>query len=90
MHTDIIERCHNTIYVQYGCDNQSKVVYSLNHDITASFTLNSDPEFPKSDLLLILDDVTGCGRTHMPGEIIERCHNNIYVQYGQERHSKVV
>ncbi len=29
---------------------QSKVVYSLNHDIMASFTLDSDPELPKSDL----------------------------------------
>ncbi len=29
---------------------QSKVVYSLNHDIMASFALNSDPELPKSDL----------------------------------------
>jgi hypothetical protein len=28
----------------------AKVVYSFNHDITASFTLTSDPEFPKSDL----------------------------------------
>ncbi len=27
-----------------------KVVYSLNHDIMASFTLNSDPGLPKSDL----------------------------------------
>ena len=26
---------------------QSKVVYSLNHDITVSFTLDSDPELPK-------------------------------------------
>jgi hypothetical protein len=32
--------------IQYGCEKQSKVVYSLNHDITASFTLNSDPELP--------------------------------------------
>ena len=38
------------IYVKYGCEKQSKVVYSLNHDITASFTLDSDPELPKSDL----------------------------------------
>jgi hypothetical protein len=26
---------------------QSKVVYSLHHDITVSFTFNSDPELPK-------------------------------------------
>ncbi len=31
---------------------QSKVVYSLNHDIRASFTLWSDPELPISDLAL--------------------------------------
>jgi hypothetical protein len=35
------------IYVQYGCEKQSKVVYSLNHDITASFILDSDPETPQ-------------------------------------------
>ena len=31
------------IYVQYGCEKQSKVVYRLNQDdiITASFTLNN-------------------------------------------------
>jgi hypothetical protein len=38
------------IYVQYGCEKQSKVVYSLNHDITALFTLDSDPELPKLKL----------------------------------------
>jgi len=38
------------IYVQYGCEKQSKVIYSLNHDIMASFTLDSDPELPKSGL----------------------------------------
>jgi hypothetical protein len=35
------------IYVQYGCEKKSKVVYSLNHDITASFILDSDPETPQ-------------------------------------------
>jgi hypothetical protein len=29
------------IYVHYGCMKQSKVDYSLNHDIMASFPLNS-------------------------------------------------
>jgi hypothetical protein len=29
---------------------QTKVVYSLSHDITASFTLNNDPELPIYDL----------------------------------------
>jgi hypothetical protein len=42
-----------TLYIcQYGCEKQSKQVYILNHDITASFTLNSDPELPISDLAL--------------------------------------
>jgi hypothetical protein len=30
----------------YRCEKQSKVVYILNHDITASFTLYIDPEMP--------------------------------------------
>ncbi len=37
------------MYVQYGCGKQSKVVYTLNHDIMASFPLDSHPELPKSD-----------------------------------------
>jgi hypothetical protein len=32
------------IYVQCGCGEQSKVDYKLNHDIMASFPLNSHPE----------------------------------------------
>ncbi len=40
------------MYIQYECEKQSEVVYSFNHDITASFTLNSDPELPISDLAL--------------------------------------
>ncbi len=31
-----------------------KVVYSLNHDITASFTPSSDQELPISDLALLV------------------------------------
>ncbi len=39
-------------HVQFGCEKQPKVVYSVNHDIIiiASFTLDSDLELPKSDL----------------------------------------
>jgi len=37
------------IDVHYGCGNQSQMDYSLNHDIRASFPLNSHPELPKSD-----------------------------------------
>ncbi len=37
------------IYVQCGCGEQSTVDYSLNHDIMASFPLDSHPEWPKSD-----------------------------------------
>jgi hypothetical protein len=42
------------IYINYGCRKQSKVVYSLNHDIMASFPLNSHQEFPKFDPALPL------------------------------------
>ncbi len=41
------------MYVQYGYEKQSKVVYSLNHDPChhSIFTLDGDPqEMPKSDL----------------------------------------
>ena len=40
------------IFVKYGCEKQSKMVYSLNHDIAASFILDIDPEMPISDLAL--------------------------------------
>ncbi len=42
------------IYVQYGCEKLSKVVYRLNHDIMASFPINSHPELPKSDKSLVV------------------------------------
>jgi hypothetical protein len=35
--------------VHYGYEKQSKVVYTLNHDIMASFLLDSHKELPKSD-----------------------------------------
>jgi len=37
------------IYIQNGCEKQSKVVNSLNYDIMASFThvSDTDPELPK-------------------------------------------
>ncbi len=31
------------IYIQYGCEMQSVVVYSLNHDTTMSFGLRLTP-----------------------------------------------
>jgi hypothetical protein len=42
------------IYVKYQCEKESKVVYSLNHDSMASFTLDSDPELPISDIALLV------------------------------------
>jgi len=36
------------IYVHYGCGKQSEVDYSLNHDIMASFPLDSHPESLKT------------------------------------------
>ncbi len=47
------------------------MVYSLNHDITASFTHNSDPELPIYDLALVVYQSTGAlicpRRTSMKG-----------------------
>ncbi len=37
------------IYVNYGCGKQSKGDNSLNHDIMASFPLNSHPELLKTN-----------------------------------------
>jgi hypothetical protein len=37
------------MYVQYGCGKQSAVVYSLNHNIMASFPPNRHKGLPKSD-----------------------------------------
>ncbi len=37
------------IHVHYGCGKQSKVEYSLNHDIMASFPLDSHPELLKTN-----------------------------------------
>ncbi len=46
----LIERCYkHFIYVHYRCGKQSKVVYSLNHDVMASLPPDSHPELPKSD-----------------------------------------
>ena len=50
VHRQHLEMLKHFTCIQYGCEKQSKVVYSLNHDITASFTLDSDPELPKADL----------------------------------------
>ncbi len=36
------------MHVNYGCGKQSKVEYSLNHDIMASFLLDSHPELLKT------------------------------------------
>jgi hypothetical protein len=58
------------MYIQYGCMKQSKVVYSLNHDITVSFTLNSDPEWPISDLASLVQQSKGaliCPQTSLKG-----------------------
>ena len=47
-----LKHCKNTWYMSNRCEKWSKVVYNLNHDIAASFTLDSDPEMPQSDLFL--------------------------------------
>jgi hypothetical protein len=45
-HKKVEKHC---IHVHYGCANQSKVDYSLNHDIMASFLLDSHPELLKTN-----------------------------------------
>ena len=35
------------IDISFGCEKQSEVVYSLNSDIMASYTLDSEQELPK-------------------------------------------
>ena len=54
----------STDFVQYGWDEQAIVVYSLNHEITASFTLtlDSDPESPTNadPGLLLYKNKGGC------------------------------
>ena len=55
MTADSIERCYNSLYVKYVCEEQLTVVYSFSkHDTIASFPLNSDPEFPIFDPTLLV------------------------------------
>jgi len=57
--------------VHYGFEKQSKVVISLNHDIMASFPLDSHPELPKSDpasAVLWCKGALICLRTSLKGE----------------------
>ncbi len=49
MPTYLIEREKHFMYVQCRCGKQSKVKYRLNHDIMASFLLDSHPEFLKTN-----------------------------------------
>ncbi len=60
------------IYIHYGYMKQSKVVYSLDHDIVVSFPLNSHPELPKSDPASAM-------LWHIPTYLIERCLNTLYM-----------
>ncbi len=76
------------IYVQYLYVKQSKVVYSLNHDIMKSFPIDSHQELPKSDPA---SPVQQCMGPHMPTYLTEWClHIFIYVPYGCGKQSKVV
>ncbi len=57
--------------IHYGCEKQSKVVISLDHDIMASFPLDSHPELPKSDpasAVLWCKGALICLRTSLKGE----------------------
>ncbi len=48
LHTSLKGEKH-FVYVQCGCVKQSKVDYRLNHDIMASFPLDSHPELLKTN-----------------------------------------
>ena len=76
------------IYVQYGCGEQSAGVYSLNHDIMASFLLDSHQDLPKSDLASTVYGV----RVHLYAYVPhwKVLHHFIYVQYGCGEQSAVV
>jgi len=69
------------------------VVYSFNHDITASFTLNSAPELPISDLALSQcsnsNKVMVLVHSHAHGHHEKVLELLIYVQYGCGKQSKV-
>jgi hypothetical protein len=57
--------------VHYGFEKQSKVVISLNHDIMASFPIDSHPELPKSDpasAVLWCKGALICLRTSLKGK----------------------
>ncbi len=77
------------IYIQFGCEKQSKVANSLNDDITVSFTLDSDPEMPLSDLAL-----SQCNRVmvhlYAHGHHKKVLTHLIHIQYRCEKQSKVV
>ena len=90
MPTHLIERCYKHVtYVHDGCGKQSKVVYSLNHDIMASLPLDSHPELLKSYLVSAVEQCKGalvCLHTSFKGA--KTLH--IYVHYGCGSQSKVV
>ncbi len=46
-HPQHMKVLNHFVYIQYGCEMQSGMVYSLNHDTITSFGLHLDPNFPK-------------------------------------------
>jgi hypothetical protein len=46
-HPQHIKVLKHNIYIYYGSGMQSEVVYSLNHDLTASIVFNHTLNFPK-------------------------------------------
>jgi hypothetical protein len=75
------------IYVHYGCGEQSAIIYSLNHNIMASFPLDSNQELPKSDPALAVYRCKGaliCLHTSL-----KRKKHFIYIQCGCGKQSKV-
>ncbi len=76
------------IYVHYGCGEQSAMVYSLNHDIIASFPLDSNQEYQK-----LISQLWQCNdvRVHLYACVPHWKGNKhcIYVQCGCGKQSKV-
>ncbi len=76
------------IYVQYECQQQTKVVYSLDHDIVVSFPLNCHPDLPKSDPASVVQQCEGaliCLHTSLKG-----AKKNLYVHHGCGKQSNAV
>ncbi len=76
------------IYDQCGCEKQSKVVISLNHDVMVSFPLDNHQELPKSDPASACYGVRVHSYACIPNWKVKEYF--IYVQNGGGKQSKVL